>query len=238
MSKFNTADVKTAILDCVLDRYNNIPAENEIEYTFSQKFEKWAQKLIKKTPDQTIKTNTRFSGRTLKIAIIVAALIAMLAVTAMAVPAIREAILDFFLNDRGESYGITFDPEQAASAPPEIMEYRIPQYVPDGYTVILDDKSVAAVVIVWMNDKDELISFNQRIINKEADQDSWIGISSEGVERSSIILDGYKVEIIQDEMVYTAIWTDNEYLYFIELPNSLDFTMLQQIINSIALTSE
>lgn len=238
MSAFNTADVKKAILDCVLDRYNSIPAENEIEYTFSQKFEKWAQKLIKKTQDKQFETNPRFSGRTLKLAIIVAALIAMLAVTAMAVPAIREAILDFFLNDRGESYGITFDPEQAASAPNNIQEYRIPQYIPQDFDLIVNDQCVAGVTVAWMNNKDELIYYTQAAIPEDATKDNWIGISSEGVERSSAILDGYKVEIIQDEMVYTAIWTDNEYLYCIELPNSIDLTTLHQIIKSIAITSE
>ena len=233
MSTFNTADVKNAILDCVLDRYNNIPAENEIEYTFSQKFEKWAQKLIKKTPDQTIKTNTRFSGRTLKIAIIVAAIIAMLSATAMAVPAIREAILDFFLSDRGESYGITFDPEQAANAPKSVEEYRIPQYIPEDFFSVLDEKNVAGIDMAWMNDADEILTYHQTILRQDATKDDWIGFNAEGVERSSVIICGYQVEILQDIDIYTAIWTDNEYSYFMEISNSISLETLWQIINSI-----
>lgn len=238
MSTFNTADVKNAILDCVLDRYNNIPAENEIEYTFSQKFEKWGQKLIKKTQDKQLKTNARFSGRTLKLAIIVAALIAALTVTAMAVPAIREAILDFFLSDRGESYGITFDPEQAASAPHEILEYHIPQYAPDGYTICAEDKTPAIVTVIWVDDIGNVIVYNQNFIPENSTNDNWIGINSEDVIRSSAIISGYKVEIITEQDVYTAVWTDNMYLYMITLPNSLDLTVFEQMLNSITIIPE
>lgn len=238
MLSYNINAIKKALVECALEQYETVPAEDDIQHAFSRKFEKWAQRLIKKTKTTGFKAENYFRFRKVKMAIIIAALIAALSATAMAIPALREAILDFFLNNRGESYGITFDPEQAASAPDEIQQYNVPQYIPDGYEMIMEDKSVAAVVVAWMNDKDELISFTQRLIHKEADESNWIGVSSEGVTRSSIIVDGYKVEIVQDEFVYTAIWTDNKYLYLIELPDTLDIAVFEQILTSMTIMAE
>lgn len=221
--------LQQALLDSVLADYAHVPEETQIEYTFSQKFEKWAKKLIAETDRLT---KHRLS-KTVKLIIIVAAIIALLAACAVAIPAIREGLVDFFLAEKIDHYGITFDPQQAANAPDEIEEYIVPSYIPEGFDLFLDDKSVAAVVVVWTNDQEELISYNQRIINKETDDDNWIGISSEGVARRSVVVNGYKVEIVEDAGVSTMIWTDNRYFYFLEIPNSLPFSEFEKMLSSM-----
>lgn len=230
MSAYNMEDVKAALLECVLERYNDIPAEDEIDYTFSEKFERWGKKIIKRTPDKKKQNPIKFNSRSLKVFILVAALIAALTATAMAVPAIREALMDFFLVDRGDHYSVTVNPEQAKDAPDMVEEYRVPQYVPAGYNLIIDDKNVAAVVMIWRKSEQERICFTQRTIDNESDKDT---INSEDVMRKPIVMQGYKVEIIQDEYEYTTIWTDNMYLYYMTISNSVPLSEFEKILGSI-----
>ncbi len=238
MSAYDLEDIKAALLECVLDRYSDVPAEDEIDYTFSDKFEKWGQKMIKRTPDKKVQGSAKFSSRSIKIAILIAALIAALAMTALAVPAIREAIVDFFLNDRGDSFGITFDPEQAKDAPDMVEEYRVPQYVPDGFELITDDKSIASVFLLWRNENSDLINYCQTPLPEDATKDNWIGLNAENVERKDIVICGYQVVILQAQDRYTAIWTDNEYFYLMLLSNSVPFSEFERMLGSIKPVSQ
>lgn len=218
-----------ALLDSVLAEYAHIPEETQIEYTFSQKFEKWARKLIAET-DRI--TKHRLS-KTVKLIIIVAAIIALLAACAVAIPAIREGLVDFFLTEKTDHYGVTFNPDQAAYAPRSVEEYRVPKYVPEGFSSVLDEKSVAGVDLAWMNDAEDIITYHQTVLRQDATKDDWIGFSSEGVERSSAIICGYKVEILQDVDMYTVVWTDNEYFYFMEISNAVDLTEFEKMLSSM-----
>ena len=221
--------LQQALLDSVLAEYAHVPEETQIDYTFSQRFEKWAKMLIAETDRLT---KHRLS-KTVKLIIIVAAIIALLAACAVAIPAIREGLVDFFLTEKSDHYGITFDPAQAAYAPDQVDKYITPSYVPEGFELILDDKSFAAVVLAWTNEKGEIISYNQVALRKDATQDDWIGFNSEGVERSSAIICGYKVEILQDVDMYTVIWTDNKYLYFMEISNTVDLAVFEKMLSSM-----
>ena len=231
-------NLRIALLECALDRYQHVPQEHEISYTFSKRFEKAGRLLIKKTKPHQHQHSANFGSRSLRVAIAVAILLALLSLTAMAVPAIREALIAFFLSEREDSYGITFDPEQAATAPQGVQTYRTPQYIPDGYELILDDKSMAAVVVAWMNNQGQLITYNQVSLPLDATRDNWIGFNSEGAERLTINLCGYQVEILQYVNDYIAIWTDNEYLYYMDMENTVSFDALEQIISSIIPISE
>lgn len=227
--------LQQALLDSVLAEYAHVPEETQIDYTFSQRFEKWAKKLIAEIDHPAPKGRL---SKTVKVLIIVAAIIALLAACAIAIPALREGLVDFFLTEKINHYGVTFDPAQAAYAPDEIEKYIVPSYIPEGFGLFLDDKSVAAVVVVWTNDQEELISYNQRIINKEIDDDDWIGISSESVARRSVVVNGYKVEIVEDAGVSTMIWTDNRYFYFLEMPNSLPFSEFEKMLSSMMIVGK
>ncbi len=238
MHIYHESDVKTAVLECVLDRYHSVPAEEEIVHAFSKKFEEWAQKLIRRIADKQGAFSARFSGRGLKIAIIIAALIALLATTVMAVPAIRETIIEFFFHDRGESYGVTFDPEQAATAPNAIETYWTPSTVPDGFVNIIDDKSAAGVMVWWINEKDERILYNQFPVSKDVTDDNWFGTNAEGVIHTSMVINGYKVEKIQDDEIYTVFWTDNAYFYWIEFSNTIDFSVFESMLASMTPVEE
>ena len=221
--------LQQALLDSVLAEYAHVPEETQIDYTFSQKFEKWAKKFIAETDRLT---KHRLS-KTVKLIIIVAAIIALLAACAVAIPAIREGLVDFFLTEKVDHYGVTFNPDQAAYAPDEIEKYIVPSYIPEGYSMIADDRSPAGVIQAWTNEQGRIITYNQCFIPKDATQDNWMGISSEGISRSSAVTYGYKVEIVKDADMSTMVWTDNQYLYFVSAPNELPFSEFEKMLSSM-----
>ena len=227
--------LQQALLDSVLAEYAHIPQEKEIHYTFSERFETWAKKLIAETDKAAPK---RRLSKTVKILIIVAAILALLAACAVAIPALREGLVDFFLTEKVDHYGITFDPEKAAYAPDSVEEYRVPQWMAEGFTLEIEDKSPAMVFMVWENKAGEIITYNQVAFRQDVTKDDWIGFSSEGVERSSAIICGYKVEILQDVDMYTVIWTDNQYLYYMEITNSVDLTVFEKILGSMMIVGK
>ena len=115
------SDFQSALLQTVLDDYADIPEEAQIELELSPQLQAKAKELIHHPG--------RYSHRlTLRRILIIAAILSILATTALAIPSVREAIVDFFLVEHSGSYGITFDPAEAETTPREIVEVYGPTY--------------------------------------------------------------------------------------------------------------
>lgn len=218
-----------ALVDSILYEYRNLPSEDELPYEFSPKFQRWAQKLLRKTHNPA----WYYVNTTIKKVIVVAIVICMLAVTAMAVPAIREAIIDFFFHEHEERYGITFNPNEAATAPENIESACYPSTVPSGFELLDEDRSSLQVYGIWLNSEGEMISYVQNPIPENATSDTWIGIDAEDATRTSHIIGEYLVEIVWLEESYSLHWTDNAYVYSLELPTSISQEVMVEIFNSI-----
>ena len=88
---------ENAILDSVLRDFDDVPPSESIGHEFSPEFELKAQKLIKKSGSNAWHcVNT--AAKRLLIAAIIAAL---LTGTVLAVPALREGLIKFFIHDNG-----------------------------------------------------------------------------------------------------------------------------------------
>lgn len=223
------SEFESALLEAVLDEFRFVPAEDEIEVQPSPKFEENAEKLIRKTK----RTGWYYVNTTLKRAILIAAIIGSLIITAFAVPAIREAIIDFFVKDEGDHYGFTFDPEKAAAAPEFIEQAIGPTYVPAGYEKVVEDVSLGGIALWWTNRDDQWICHFQYTMPDDPSDTAWLGINSEEVETYSILLNDFLVLVVEDVNSYTLLWTDNAYFYRLELDNSISESEMEQIFSSI-----
>lgn len=216
--KINCKELGDVLLLVSLYEFRDVPPENSIDHLFSSTF----QEKILKISHKSENVAWRLWQAPVKRAIIIALLVAvMLTTIACATPAIREAIIDFFFteSESGESYAITFDPEQAANAPRKIEEYWIPSYEPPNSTLIMQETSKAGVVYVWMDDNNGVMTYSQMPIPENANETNWIGIDAEDVSRSSKEINGYRVEIVSNQELdqYTAVWTDNRYIFMLEV---------------------
>lgn len=81
-----------ALLDATLEEFADIPNnEDDIDVTFSPEFIAKSEKLIQNTQKRT----WRYVNTTMKRVALVAIIAALLATTAMAIPAVREEIIRF-----------------------------------------------------------------------------------------------------------------------------------------------
>ena len=212
-----------ALVDSVLQEYDAILSRTP-EMTPSAKFEQWGQDEICKHK------RTHTVGGVLKGILIAAIIMALLAISAMAIPAVREAIIDFFLQEHADHYGITFDPDEAATAPSRIENQYHISYTPEEYVLVAEDVSLAGVSVFWMAEDGRYISFTQWIIQKGT-EDDVLGLDNGG-ERTSIIIDGYWVEIIIQEETRKLVWTNNEYYFVLEVPCDMPQEEIDKIFTS------
>ena len=63
--------------------------------------------------------------------------------------------------------------------------------------------------------------------------DNWIGIDAEDVNRTTQIIGDFLVEIVWYDESYCLYWTDNAYIYSLELPNSITDEAMEEIFSSI-----
>lgn len=125
---------ENAILDSVLSDFDDVPPSESIGHEFSPEFELKAQKLIKKSGSNAWHcVNT--AAKRLLIAAIIAAL---LTGTVLAVPALREGLIKFFIHDNGSMYFFTVDRDVIQNAPEEIETVYTLGYLPDGYDAIAE----------------------------------------------------------------------------------------------------
>lgn len=225
----NRSIFKAALVEAVLHEYKDILNSTGTQYEPSEKFKNRIGMIIENFNKSRTATVT-----VIKRLILVAIIAALLTGCALAIPAVREYLLDYFLNDHGSWYGVTFDPEEVKDAPHEIEVFFAPTYTPPGYEVMAEDYSVAGGDVFYVNADDLLIAYAQKPIPSDATQDDWIGIDADDNVRTTLTIDGYKVEQIKDEYYTTLIWTDNNYLYTLDYHTELDDEEAIKIIESIA----
>lgn len=228
MEKMKQQAFKQALLDAALEEFKDIPAEKDIDLELSAGFEEMGRRLLEKPQKKPIRT----LGRGLRRAILIAAIIAALAITAMAVPAIREGLIKFFQQNAGTHYEFTFDPEQAATAPKTIEKAYMPTYIPDGYTAEVIDINPDLVVGIWVSEAGEYISFDQLPIPNDSEGPQP---DAGDVTVETIVLNGYEVFCVYTDG-YTYHWTDNEYFYQLYFNASISKEDSLKVFSSITLT--
>lgn len=188
-----------ALLDSTLEDFSNVPGENELPDNFSPQFEGSCKKLLGKSKSTVV----YHVSRTVRRAVLLAAILAASVFTVFAVPEIRENILSAQI-----SYEYSFDPMLAVSAPESVETVYLPAHIPQGFTLerkLIHEKWVTCL---WRLDDDTYITFDQYPIPKRVNS----VLASEDAAYEIIELDGYEVFRIQSSAI-KYYWTDNEYFY-------------------------
>jgi hypothetical protein len=216
-----------ALVDSVLKEYTDVPDEKDIPNVFSVKFQNWTENFQKRNGTKRLRTITVMKR------ILIAALIAvLLASAAMAIPAVREAVIDFFFHEDDTRIGITFDPMQAATAPKEILSPYNIAYVTDSYILVSEGVERGYVYAWFVNNNEEWITFIQSVLPEDVEAGTWWGHNVKESKRRTVLMGDYLVEVIDGVGNYKLVWTNNEYLFTLELPYSIDEEEMQKIFAS------
>lgn len=232
--KIDGTQLGEVLLKITLDQFQTVPDEMVIDHKFSPSFQNNIRGISRKSEHITWRI---WQAPVKRLLLITVLLTIMLAMIACATPAIREAIIDFFIVEEDINYGITFNPDEAVNAPQTIENVYIPSFEPEGGMRILKEINNSEVVCIWENRNKEYIYYSQNIIHKNATSSTWFGINAEGTSRTTKNINGYLVEIItgEAEHQYIAVWTDNRYIYSVDISvfASDPEVILEAIMNSL-----
>lgn len=228
MSKSKLTPFEQALLDACLEEFADIPAEEEIALEPSETFTKKSEALIAQARKGRIQT----LGKTVRRLLLIAAILAMLVTTALAVPAVREGIIRFFTKNAGTHYEFSFDPEQAATAPEYIEKVYKPTYIPEGFREDTAFVDFSYVGYIWYSESGDFISYDQLPIPNDSEGPQP---DAEDVEIETLNLNGYEVFAVYTDGITLYHWTDNEYFYVLTLGPSVSKDEGVKVFCSIAL---
>lgn len=217
-----------ALVNIILEKYTDVPAEDTIAHSFSEQFLQWGEKCV-----QWSKSNHFRTVAIVKKLLIAAIIAALMAGSVMAYPIIRNAFIKYSITEHEERISVTFDPAQAATAPKEIETVYRANYVPEAFALAIEDVNAATASYCWVSENGKVMLFNQFMIPENAQDDSFLGLDSNAV-RESVQMGDYIVEVIQNPEMKQLVWTNNAYFFLLEVPLDMPQAEIEQIFMSIS----
>lgn len=200
----------------------SLPTEQELEHiTFSDAFEIKMQKLIsmqKKSYFYLINTVGK------RVAIIVAAIIICLTATTFGVKAIRETVIEFITETFDKFTKVTVETEELDEQP-ELVK-TVPTYIPAGYVKERETDTGAMYRVVYKNNEDNLISYNQVFGSGTVHN-----VDTEGAKCIEIKINNFEGIKYVKNGVNTVVFADNAYMYTIH--GRISFEELIKMAESI-----
>lgn len=216
------AEFKQAFREVVSLEFSHIPTdENSIEYTFSKKFNRRMEKLIKSQKKVYWKFVNTASKR---VAIIFLAIFTMFT-AAFSVKAIREPIINFIKQVYESFTHYSFDGDKTEAI---AREYIITE-IPDGFAQTNKIVNENSIITTYENSNKETIKFTQQISNNH----SGIYFDNENTEISKETVDGVEVEFQKWYDTNSAIWTKDGYFFMIDCVGNISIDDIKKIIISI-----
>lgn len=192
---------------------SKLKSEDEIEWDFSEKFEKSMNKLIKK--NNHIKLSTRRNIRKGLLAAIIAIIAAFAGL--MSVSATRTPFIEFIksFDKRNGMMEIQLDPYATPSVDTIETEYTL-SYIPEGYMLDIYQKEELSVFVIWKNDKHEEIVFSQTILDS-----NWSIDTEHGYQE--IVMNGYEAYLTDSNLV----WRNDCYWFNLSVPKTLSENIIE-----------
>lgn len=215
-----------ALLNVSLEQFADVPQEAELPDNFSPAFLHNMQRLVAKTQ----RAGWYYVNTALKRAVLVAILAALLATTALAIPAVRETIIGFFVRDQHVCYDVSFASGND-NAPETIETVMRPTYIPESFSLDFTSISKLGTAFCYKNSVSDRIIFFQEVAFFNGS--SAIGFNAEGAKRSMLLVDDCPVTVITDEDTYSWFWTDDNYFYSMQLSSNIPQEEARKIFFSI-----
>ncbi len=199
-----------------------LKSEDEIEWEFSEKFENSMNKLIKK--NNHIQLSTRRTVRRGLLAAIIALIVAFTGL--MSVSATRKPFIEFIKKVFSQYNDISISNESTLPVNRIETEYTLSE-LPEEYELTTYEKDEIGVFSRWKSSVDESeIVFSQDILLVN------MSIDNEHNYRE-ITVNGYNAYLNQYEFNTCLTWTDGNYLFTLNIPNSLNIDITELAKNIV-----
>ncbi|MCM1286394.1 MAG: DUF4367 domain-containing protein [Acetobacter sp.] len=188
---------------------SKLKSEDEIEWDFSEKFEKSMNKLIKK--NNHIKLSTRRHIRKGLLAAIIAIIVTFTGL--MSVSATRAPFIEFVKKIFPQFNEITLSEESTPPVDKIETEYTLTN-LPDGFEIKEYQKYELGILTTWINNNGDEITFSQNII------DTNFTIDNEH-NYKELLINGYTAYYVEDKSGVFMRWTDGNYWFTLNVSNNL-----------------
>lgn len=215
-------EFKAAFREVVSSEFAHIPTdESSIDFTFSEKFIKRMDKLIRAQR----KSYYKFINTAAKRAAVIFAAIITLFTASLSVKAIREPVVKFIKQVYETFIHYSFDGDTV-----EIItkEYTITQML-DGYEQFDKLTSENTIATTYKNKLGDTIIFTQMTTEYS------IGyfVDNESGEQYTETVDDIEIEFKEWYDTKTAIWANDGYVFSIDCIGNISFEDIEQIIRTI-----
>lgn len=216
-------EVFRAFREVASEEFSHIPNEEDIEYEFSERFNKKMDKLFKKIERNSTHTVSKLPKRIL----VVAAAIVIILAGLMSVGAIREPIVNFIVEIFNNSIDFNFSGDTSKKIEYEYSFSKIPK----GFEEISKTSDDGVVYTEYKNaETDELIILDQSVTDG-----SWITVDNEHGTISVEMIDGIETYIYTNENgeKIQAIWIEETYYLILTYYGDIEKDEFIELIKTI-----
>lgn len=189
---------------------DNLPNESDIEYEFSNKFERKMKKLIKYEKRHPIINSIYTYSK--KIAIVFLIVTMGLFTLTISVEAVRSKVINVIIEIYEEFTSIMFSKEDEDISINREFKLISPNYIPKGFKEIDKVESSIGLFIVYEDDEYLQIRYSCDEISNNS-----IILDTEDAQVEDININGYKAKYIVKNNIQQLVWNDSISTYLIDM---------------------
>ncbi len=214
-------EFKAAFREVISSEFAYIPTdESSIDFTFSEKFIKRMDKLIRAQRKNYYKfINT--AGK--RVAVIFAAIITLFTAS-LSVKAIREPVVKFIKQVYETFTHYSFEGDTTKKIEKEYFVTNLP----DGYFQADKIESDITITTIYKNNSGGIIKFCQQISSN-----SEHTFDSEKMRKETMVINEQKYDIYYGEQIANAIWAENGYVLTLTIYDTYNTETIENILIGI-----
>ncbi|MEG6613026.1 DUF4367 domain-containing protein [Pseudoclostridium thermosuccinogenes] len=225
MSTSFTEDMlKKAVIQADIFEMENLPTDDEIEYEFSNRFERKMKKLIRQNQKGSSVRPAILLRR--RVAAVIAAIIILFA-AAMNVSAVRSAVFEIITEVYEKLTHIFFNENRSSQNATDGFAVFEPAYIPEGFKLI--NRDTDGMVLLEYEKGNDFISYSQQYLGNIS-----ININTEGVKLEELEFNGLPARYYSNQGVQNLLWYDDKYMYMVS--STLDRDIVFKIAESVEIT--
>ena len=204
-------ELREAFREAARREFAMVPAEEELDYVFSDRFERSMRRMIR----AEAYGYWNLINTTAKRVAIAAAIILMLLSTAMAIKPIRERVIQFFIEVYEEYFEIRFGKEEKDDidpTPQPMVRYTLTE-LPEGYEEVEVMEMEHLIWTHWQNEVGNSISLQQETGTHE------IKSHNHEKEQDTITIDGMNIVHQKEYSTEAFFWEQNGYVFVLNIHN-------------------
>lgn len=219
------SELKEAFREAARRQFAMVPAEGELDWVFSPRFERKMRRIIRAQAHGY----WNLVNTTAKRVAIAAAIIVMLLSSVLAIKPVRERVIKFFIEVYEDYFEIRFGEEEKDDidpTPKPMVRYTLTE-LPEGYEEVRYVEFEHLLWTEWQNDEGSGITLQQEPGTNEITLDNIDGLLQNiGSENLNI---SYQKNINST----TFVWNQYEYVFYLNVHEKVTTEEILNMINSI-----